>query len=158
MVIAPARDGIGPFVLLADGEFLPEKFNNEKVVVMRCGPSTGNRPVTLKAFGQVTPLELLRPPVEPECTYQNTDGNPLHEHKDGTWWFYEETWALESGPYESFDDGYTALEAYCITLQAVKESETKDLTESTENDNVESDEGRHAGVQKDSEGDGSSSD
>lgn len=25
--------------------------------------------------------------------------NPLHQHKDGTWWFYEETWSMESGPY-----------------------------------------------------------
>jgi hypothetical protein len=27
--------------------------------------------------------------------------DPVHRHTDGSWWFWDETWADEHGPYES---------------------------------------------------------
>lgn len=27
--------------------------------------------------------------------------NPVHQHEDGTWWFYNEIWADECGPFET---------------------------------------------------------
>jgi hypothetical protein len=38
--------------------------------------------------------------------------NPVHEHNDGTWWFYLETWADEAGPYESEEQANKMLTRY----------------------------------------------
>lgn len=123
MVIAKGRDGIGVFVTLTDGEFLPENLNDERVVVFRQGDSTNRELKLIKEFGKLADKSLLRPPDPPFCNYSG-DGNPLHEHADGTWWFYEETWIYESGPYDTLDLGWAALTEYCEKLQAAR----KDLT------------------------------
>lgn len=48
------------------------------------------------------------------CTTQNLlPPNPVHSHSDGTWWFYEETWADENGPYTSEIECIAKLESYC---------------------------------------------
>jgi hypothetical protein len=135
MVISPPTKGI-IIVILGDGELLPENLNNEKVVVMRKGNSTNRELKVVKELGKLATPDLLKPPDEPVCNYAG-DGNPLHEHKDGKWWFYDETWAFENGPYESFEDGSVALEAYCTTVLAMRETEIKDLTGESESDKVD---------------------
>jgi hypothetical protein len=135
MVISPPTKGI-IIVILGDGELLPENLNNEKVVVMRKGNSTNRELIVVKELGKLATPDLLKPPDEPVCNYAG-DGNPLHEHKDGKWWFYDETWAFENGPYESFEDGSVALEAYCTTVLAVRESEIKDLTLESKSDTIQ---------------------
>jgi hypothetical protein len=63
-----------------------------------------------------------KPPVvcnyapDPECP-----GNPLHQHADESWWFYEETWNLEQGPFATYEEAYSSLAEYCTALQAEKE-------------------------------------
>jgi hypothetical protein len=135
MVISPPTKGM-ILVILGDGELLPENLNNEKVVVMRKGNSTNRELIVVKELGKLATPDLLKPPDEPVCNYAG-DGNPLHEHKDGKWWFYDETWAFENGPYESFEDGSVALEAYCTTVLAVRESEIKDLTLESKSDTIQ---------------------
>lgn len=142
MVIGPGKDGIAAFVILADSELLPENFNNEKVLVMRKGESTNRELKVVKEIGKLATLDLLKKPENPVCDYplHLTDSNPLHEHKDGTWWFYEEMWAFENGPFPTFEEAASALEAYCIVVLAVRqeqEGDTKDLTTSSENSGVE---------------------
>lgn len=139
MVISPSMKGV-IMVILGDGELLPDNLNNEKVIVMRRGDSTNRELRVVKELGKLATPDLLKPPPEPICTYDCLDGNPLHQHKDGSWWFYDETWALENGPYESFEDGSTALEAYCTTVLAVREIETNILTENSKDDTVETSE------------------
>jgi len=142
MVISPPVKGV-IMVILGDGELLPENLNNEKVVVMRKGESTNRELRVVKELGKLATPDLLKPPVDPICTYEADDGNPLHQHKDGSWWFYNETWAFENGPYESFEDGSVALEAYCTTVLAVRENDVeqiKDLTADLESGTVTSDE------------------
>ena len=49
------------------------------------------------------------------CDYNATgpwDANPVHQHKDGTWWWYDETWADENGPYETKDAALLAMKKY----------------------------------------------
>ncbi len=145
MVISPPNKGM-ILVILGDGELLPENLNNEKVVVMRRGESTNRELRVVKELGKLATPDLLKPPAELVCTYSESndnDGNPLHQHKDGSWWFYNETWAFENGPYESFEDGSVALEAYCTTVLAVRENDVeqiKDLTTDLESGTVTSDE------------------
>ena len=134
MVISPPTKGI-IMVILGDGELLPGNLNNEKVVVMRRGYSTGLELQVVKELGKLATPDLLKPPYEPVCGYSG-DGNPLHEHKDGKWWFYDETWAFENGPFESFEDGSVALEAYCTTVLVLRETEIKDSISEVERDKV----------------------
>jgi hypothetical protein len=122
MVIAK-KDGI-IFVTLADGEFLPTNLNSEKVVVFRQGDSTNRELKMVKELGKLATPDLLKPPDEPFCNYSG-DGNPLHEHTDGTWWYYDETWAYENGPFATYELGYESLALYCADLQAIRE---KDFT------------------------------
>lgn len=39
-------------------------------------------------------------------------GDPIHVHDDGSWWFYEENWADENGPYETKDECEFMLAKY----------------------------------------------
>ena len=137
MVISPPTKGM-IMVILGDGELLPENLNNERVVVMRRGDSTNRELRVVKELGKLATPDLLRLPDNPICNYTG-DGNPLHEHKDGKWWFYDETWAFENGPYESFEDGSVALEAYCTTVLAFRETEINSLTSESESDTVTED-------------------
>lgn len=131
MVIAPARGGVGPFVILSDGEHLPEKFNTLKVVVMRRGESTNRELKVLKEFGVLAAPELIKLPEPPVCNYSG-DGNPLHQHVDETWWYYEETWTFEEGPFKTYEEGYAALEAYCVALNTEREKDTEPIVEEEE--------------------------
>lgn len=120
MVILPGRDGILAFVTLKDDECLPTKFNDERVLVFRRGESTNRELKVVKPLGELASPELLRPEPEPVCNFNEVGqlGNPLHRHTNGTWWWYEETWALESGPYDSEEVGKQALEDYCKNVLA----------------------------------------
>lgn len=154
MVISPPTKGI-IMVILGDGELLPENLNSEKVVVMRRGDSTNRELKVIKELGKLASPDLIKPPAEPVCNFEG-GSNPLHEHKDGSWWFYDETWSAENGPYESFEDGSTALEAYCTTVLAMRETEIKDLTGNLESATVTSDENTE--LHTDNEGTSQSSD
>lgn len=123
MVIAPGKQGISAIVILSDGEHLPENLNSVKTLVFRRGPSTNFELQVVKQFGYLAEPELLRKPAEPECNFTKLVeggfqkvGEPLHQHADGTWWFYEETWGMEHGPYADKRLGRSALVAYCQAL------------------------------------------
>lgn len=40
------------------------------------------------------------------CGGFGTENNPVHKHSDGTWWFYDECWCQEYGPFDT-EDGCT---------------------------------------------------
>lgn len=122
MVIAPGRDGITAFVILQDDECLPTNLNDPKVVVMRRGPSTNWQIMMVKEFGRYADEAVLRPRSSALCDYLERieGGNPIHEHKDGKWWFYEENWEFESGPFDAYEIAYAQLNSYCIKLEETK--------------------------------------
>ena len=124
MVIGPGRGGISAFVVLVDGERIPQKFNDERVVVMRRGASTDFELLVIKAFGRLAPPELMAPLEASVCEYPK-GGDPLHEHVDSTWWFYDATWVAEAGPFLTYEDAYAGLKSYCILYQ---KEQRKDLT------------------------------
>ena len=45
-----------------------------------------------------------------ECAY--TPPDPVHRHDDGTWWFWDETWCDEMGPYDHEDEANLVLRMY----------------------------------------------
>ena len=47
------------------------------------------------------------------CPGVGVSSDPLHQHPDGTWWWYEETWAEEHGPYSTEAEAKDALLTYC---------------------------------------------
>lgn len=49
-------------------------------------------------------------------SHQNNGSNPLHQHDDRTWWFYDETWANEHGPFDCEADAKVALKIYADNL------------------------------------------
>ena len=53
-----------------------------------------------------------------ECTPKNKaeEGQPVHQHKDGTWWFWDETWGTEYGPYEYYEQACHAMGQYAANL------------------------------------------
>lgn len=122
MVIAPGQKGITAHVILGDNEALPANLNTERVIVYRRGDSTNRELELVKALGVVLEAghEALRDKSKPVCNYSG-DGNPLHEHADGTFWFYEETWAYENGPFPTYEEAYNALSEYCVGLEQAKE-------------------------------------
>jgi hypothetical protein len=132
MVIAPGQHGITAHVILGDGEALPQNLNSEKVVVYRRGKSTDMELHLVKALGVLADPGLLRDPSTPICNFEGGP-DPLHEHADGTFWFYEETWSLENGPFPTYDEAYNALAEYCVGLQRVEENLNESLT-NLEND------------------------
>ena len=124
MVIAPGRDGISAFVILSDEERIPQKFNDERVVVMRRDASTDFELVIIKGFGKLAELELMAPLEMPVCEHTKGE-NPLHEHADGTWWFYDATWVAEAGPFLTSEDAYAGLKSYCILYQKEQRKDLK---------------------------------
>jgi len=115
MVIGPGKGKIAAFVILADGEYIPDKFNSPKVVIYRKGKLTHGELVMIKNYGELAKAEDVAPPAKPVCNY-DFNGNPLHEHDDETWWYYDETWALENGPFDTYEEAYASLLAYCEDL------------------------------------------
>jgi hypothetical protein len=137
MVIGPGKDGISAFVILADGELLPENLNREKVLVMRRGDSTNRELRVVKELGKLANPDLLKKPDGPVCDQTELNGNPLHEHRDGTWWFYEETWVFENGPFPTFEEAEAALEAYCLVVLAQKEENEPVLSGDSEEEEAD---------------------
>lgn len=45
-----------------------------------------------------------------QCVVSPPD--PVHQHKDGTWWFYDELWVDEYGPFKDEAEAKTHLQAY----------------------------------------------
>ena len=41
---------------------------------------------------------------------------PTHQHEDGRWWFYDEIWGDERGPYPNQDDAMKACNEYAKSL------------------------------------------
>jgi len=39
--------------------------------------------------------------------------NPIHQNEDGKWYFWNETWAFEEGPFETKLKAENALNEYC---------------------------------------------
>ena len=120
MVISPKTGGV-IYVILGDkDEFLPEKFNTEKVLAFRKDKSTNNELRTIKPLGELAKPGLLKPATEVlTCTYSG-DGNPLHQHADEKWWHFDAEWVLEHGPFDTYEEAYGALEEYCQGIQTAK--------------------------------------
>jgi hypothetical protein len=127
MVISPPVNGM-IYVILTDDEMIPENMNSVKTVIFRQGASTRHRAVLIKPQGTLADPSLVRKPFEETnvCTYSG-DGNPLHKHVDG-WYYFDETWVYENGPFTSEEDAYESLHAYCDDLLKAKEIVKKDLT------------------------------
>lgn len=50
------------------------------------------------------------------CSYNSTgpwNGESLHQHDDGSWWWYTETWTDEYGPYDTKELAEADLRKYC---------------------------------------------
>lgn len=39
--------------------------------------------------------------------------DPVHQNTDGKWYFWDETWSFEAGPYETEAEAIRALDKYC---------------------------------------------
>lgn len=120
MIIVPGSGDILAHVNLADGEYLPTKFNDPRVVVYRQGDSTDRKMVVIKPLGVLAP-ELLRPAPLEAWTCQHAGPDPLHQHPDQTWWFSDAEFKLEKGPFADYDTAFKELEVYCIDYQKTKE-------------------------------------
>jgi len=42
--------------------------------------------------------------------------NPIHQNEDGKWYFWDETWAFEEGPFNTKLEAENALDKYCRKL------------------------------------------
>jgi hypothetical protein len=51
----------------------------------------------------------------PPAGYHPPD--PVHVHADGTWWFWDETWCDELGPYACEDEARHLLKSYGVFLE-----------------------------------------
>ncbi len=38
--------------------------------------------------------------------------DPVHQNEDGKWYFWDECWAFEEGPFDTEQDARKALEQY----------------------------------------------
>lgn len=56
----------------------------------------------------------LSPPRGLGCA--PVDGKAVHQHSDGSWWFWDETWCDELGPYESEVKAQVAITEYSAML------------------------------------------
>ena len=137
MVIAQSKQkGITAFIILKDNEKLPQNLNSPTVVVCRYGDSTNRELMVIKPLGKLADPSILAGPTKSVCNLDLDSSevckfSPLHQHEDGTWWFYEEAWALENGPFDTEADAYEVLKAYCFELQAMKTKEAADAIEPT---------------------------
>ena len=119
MVISPITGGL-IYVILGEGEVLPERWNTTQTAVFRRDSTTNRELHLLKAAGEVGPASLCQAVVvKPKCNYSG-DGNPLHEHEDGTFWHYDVEFSLENGPFKTYEEAYAALKQYCENLEEAK--------------------------------------
>lgn len=54
--------------------------------------------------------DLLAEDWEPEIDY--TTQEPVYQRADGTWWFWDETWAFDHGPYATEEKARERLKDY----------------------------------------------
>lgn len=47
--------------------------------------------------------------MSPQCRKHD----PVHQGEDGKWYFWDETWSFEEGPYETEVEAREALDIYC---------------------------------------------
>src|SRR6266478_5091510 len=106
-------------VILGEGEMITEQFNSEKTVVYRRDSTTNWELLLIKALGTFASPEQLRVNAKSKCNYNN-DGNPIHEHEDGTFWHFDEGWSLENGPFGDYEEAYNALYEYCVGLETAQ--------------------------------------
>lgn len=67
------------------------------------------------------PADLV--PLHSDCNGTNHELQPEHRHDDGTWWFYDETWSDEYGPYPDFYIASLACIMYCIMMLGINKDE-----------------------------------
>lgn len=41
-----------------------------------------------------------------------TSSNPIEQHEDGTWWFWDEVWVNLHGPFDTKEDCEETLQDY----------------------------------------------
>ncbi len=39
--------------------------------------------------------------------------DPIHQDKDGKWYFWDECWSFEEGPYDTEQEAEVELKRYC---------------------------------------------
>ena len=47
--------------------------------------------------------------------------NPVHKNEDGKWYFWDEVWAHEIGPYDSKEEADKEIKKYCETVLGLGE-------------------------------------
>lgn len=126
MIIGKAPNSV--VVILADGEKIPQNLNSPKTVIFRRGESTNRELRMVKPLGELASDDLISTSTE-KCNYADT--NPMHQHADGSWWFYEANRKFENGPYETYDLAYDALEEYCEMVIKLEDA-MKEVSECSE--------------------------
>lgn len=54
--------------------------------------------------------------VQSECKAPSTGTDPVHQHADGCWYYFDETWFDEHGPYPSEFAARSGLRQYARWL------------------------------------------
>ena len=51
---------------------------------------------------------------EHQCSWisERKPGDPIHQHADKTWWWYDETWTDEYGPFATREEAEANCGAY----------------------------------------------
>lgn len=111
-------------VILGEGESLSDQFNSEKVVVYRRDSTTDWTIKVVKPLGLLASPEALKVNAKQRCSGDSAafNGDPIHQHDDGSWWHFDELWSLENGPFETWDDAYNALAEYCTGLEQAQKT------------------------------------
>jgi len=111
-------------VILGEGESLTEQFNSEKVVVYRRDTTTDWQLTMIKPLGLLASPEVLKVNAKQRCGWNAmaNEGDPIHQHTDGSWWHFDELWSLENGPFETWDEAYNALAEYCAGLEIAQQT------------------------------------
>lgn len=111
-------------VILGEGESLTEQFNNEKLVVYRRDSTTNWQLEIVKPLGLLASPEALKVNAKQRCgwTMASNEGDPIHQHDDGSWWHFDELWSLENGPFVTWDEAYNALAEYCAGLEMAQKT------------------------------------
>lgn len=63
---------------------------------------------------ELASYRCLSRPIGLHCA--PADGQAVHPHSDHTWWFWDETWCDEIGPYSSKTDADAAVNLYGQSL------------------------------------------
>ncbi|GAG31561.1 unnamed protein product [marine sediment metagenome] len=48
-----------------------------------------------------------------KCPHKFNGGPSVHQHDDGRWWWYDEVWSHETGPFEKKENATASLVRYC---------------------------------------------